>query len=79
MNEYTLDITGKEIHIDSPDICAFSDIDIVTTNYGDYVVDLCKYPNGAIVEYHKYVDKIIIRTNCDLVKVSDSNYSLKLR
>nr|DAF69107.1 MAG TPA: hypothetical protein [Bacteriophage sp.] len=74
MYEYTV-TTGQKSTIFTPGCNNFSDIDTEVVSYDGYSILKSTYPNGLYVEMHQYADKIIIKSNRELIKNDDGTFT----
>ena len=54
------------------------DIKKETIQMADCIIDKSIYPNGFIIESHQYSDRILLRTNKELIDNGDGTMSVKL-
>lgn len=77
MFEYTFP-AGSDFKILTPFDIDFNDIKKEITQTAEYIRNLSTYPNGLILDTLQYPDKIIIKSNKELVDNGDGTISVLL-
>lgn len=71
--------TGGEFNINTPFCKDLSQVKTETISQTPECIHFkSEYPNGFIIEYLEYADKIIFKTNKPLVKNANGSYDVQL-
>lgn len=71
-------IFTSDIEVLTPFCKDFSQIKKETKVYPGYIHDISVYPNGFQAETFQYPDKVIMKTNMELINNNDGTFSVKL-
>jgi hypothetical protein len=74
MYEYVLK-AGSDVLVKTPFNIDFNDIKRVVTQAVNHIISVSTYPNGLVVEIDQYADKIILRSNRELIDNGDGTFT----
>lgn len=74
MFEYIVSI-GEKVTINTPYNIEFKDIKKEISKSDSFVRNISTYPNGLVIDMTQYADKIIVKSNRELIDNGDGTFT----